>query len=228
MIARLTDTNSGRNKPSKGEAYFRCFGNRNLAVLLSRVQGLIIRSGTELEKIILSKVNVINDLDVYLHQATHEGVFVVPKRIIKKSSIVQFDGVEPDFMVFVEHGTGKACHIVELKDGCEFDTKSSAAEFESVQKFIQTNAQNLPYTFEGHICCFNEQARGNIVKGFKNKISVEHALTGREFCELLRIDYDEIVEARAKDRDANYEYFLRSLIMDQDVAKRLKSLLSQD
>lgn len=173
---------------------------------------------------IMDRVNVIDNMDAYLERPQQRGVFVAPKWVIKKSGVVSFDGVEPDFVVFDERGTSM-CHVVELKDGCEFDTKASSAEFDTVFRFIEKNAQRLPYMVAGRICCFNEESRDSIVRGFKNKITAENALTGREFCELLGISYDEIVLRRAQDRAANFEYFMHELVADSKSANRLRSLL---
>ncbi len=219
-MVRLSDT---ERKLNRGEAYYRCFGNDNLSSLLSRTQGLVIKNGYDLETRILEKVNTINDLDTYLTETNHEGIYVVPKPIIKKSTRVNFDGVEPDFMIFVENNMEKTCHVVELKDGCDFDTKSSEAEMNHIDEFIRNNAPNLEYTFTGHICCFNEETRENVVKGFKNKIPRVIAFTGREFCELLEIDYDEIVRERTADRNANLTHFITLLLQDEQILDEIKN-----
>ena len=225
-MALLSETRSNARKGEcKGAAYYRCFGNRNLSILLSRTQALVIKSGYELQRMIMERVDIIDDVDEYLERPHQGGVFVVPKNTIKKSKVVSFDGVEPDFMVFDERASHK-CHIVELKDGCEFDTKASGAELDTVFRFIETNAKNFPYTFEGHICCFNETTREGIVKGFKNKITTKEALTGREFCEMLGIQYDDIVERRAKDRKANFEYFISEFVADAETINQLKELFT--
>lgn len=221
-MVRLSDT---KVKDCQGVAYFRSFGNKSLAALLSRTQAMIIKNGTELEHMILERVNTIDDLDAYLKEDSHEGIYVVPRKKIKESSIVNFDGIEPDFMIFIEKNKKKACHIVELKDGCEFDTKSSEAEKTSVSEFIRNNAQKLQYTFDGHICCFNEETRAGIVKGFKNKIEESDALTGKEFCKLLKIDYDEIIKKRKTYQKDNVNYFLDLMINDKGLKRKLKSLL---
>ncbi len=223
-MVKLSDT---KIKKCQGEAYFRCFGNQQLASLLSRTQSLVIKNGNDLEDMILKRVNIIDNLDKYLETTNHQGISVVPKTSIKKSNIIKFDGVEPDFMVFVEKDNKKACHLIELKDGCEFDTKSSSAEKEHLYEFIRKNAQKMQYTFDGHICCFNKTSREEIVKGFKNKITKDDALTGREFCELLEIDYDDIVNTRKKDRESNLDYFLKVAIIDKELHLKLTSLLAR-
>lgn len=37
-------------------------------------------------------------------------------------------------------------------------------------------------------------------------------MTGREFCDLVGIDYDSILALRAADRQANYNEFLEELL----------------
>ena len=181
------------------------------------MQGVIVKSGIDLEKRILAEVSTIDDLDRHLANGQGDGVSVAPRRAIKKSSVVRIDGSEPDFMVFAVNGKNRVCHIIELKDGCNYDTKAAAGEIDAIDRFISENAKNVPYTFKGWICCFNVKSREEIVKGFKGKISEESVLTGREFCDLLRIDYNAIVRARAGDRAANLRYFLNYLAQDKEV-----------
>ena len=50
-----------------------------------------------------------------------------------------------------------------------------------------------------------------IVKGFKSKITMDEAMTGKEFCELLEINYDKIVEMRTVDQSKNLAYFVQNL-----------------
>ena len=223
-MVKLKDT---KIKKCQGEAYFRCFGNKGLASILSRSQALVIKYGYDLEEIIMLRVNRINDLDKFLKDKPN-GIYVAPKKIIKKSDTVRFEGVEPDFMIFITKNDSHECHIVELKDGCEFDTKSSEAELKHLNEFIDNNAKRLQYTFDGHICCFNEETRDGIIKGFKNKITSDIALTGKEFCKLLEIDYEEITSLRKKHREDNLNYFCQMIMEDNTVQKKLKSLLNKD
>ena len=63
--------------------------------------------------------------------------------------------------------------------------------------------------------------------GFKNKISLDEAMTGREFCSLLQIDYEAVRDLRAADRRANFAQFLDDLIdiepVRRHIAERLKA-----
>lgn len=205
-------------------AYYRCFGHEGLERLLSRVQSLIVKNGYELENMILKRLTHIQNLDAFLEiEIMQEGIQVAPKKLIKKSKTIQFGGNEPDFMIFKRDKGKQHCYIVELKESPNYDTKSAAMEHQSMHQFISKNAHVLPYTVSGHFCAFNAPDKVTIVKGFKNKISIDEALTGKDFCELFGIDYQEIIYTREADRKANLDHFLSELFKNEDIANSLKS-----
>ena len=194
-MARIQDA---KVKGSSG-AYQRLFGIAALGDLISRVQSAVISSGTELERLILSRVKQIDDLDEFLKMETMpNGVLIVSKKQIKKSKTLASPSAEPDFLIFKRRHKKQDCHVVELKDGHQFDTKKASAEHQAIYSFIRQNAQRLQYRVSAHFCCFNQDSRDDIVAGFKNRITWDEAMTGREFCELLEIDYDEIIRERKK------------------------------
>ena len=120
-----------------------------------------------------------------------EGVLLARKRQIKHSATLDFAGSEPDFMVFECRDGVQTCHIVELKGGHVFDTKKASVEHQAMHGFIERNAQHIQYRFKAHFCAFNQSGRQAIWDGFKRKIAFGEATTGREFCELLEVDYSE-------------------------------------
>lgn len=119
-------------KETKGReegGYTRLFGDVQLGRLLSRVQSAVIRAGSELEKSIIDLANCVDDVDAFLNaDIVPEGVFVAPKRQLKKSKILNYAGVEPDFVVLERVKKKQHCYLVELKDGDNFDTKKAAGE----------------------------------------------------------------------------------------------------
>ncbi len=168
----------------------------------------------------------IPDLDTFLQQdIMSDGVLLARKRQIKKSTILDFAGSEPDFMVFKRRNRQQSCHIIELKDGHVFDTKKAAAERWALHGFVEQNAQYIPYRCSSHFCAFNQNDRKEIVKGFKRRINQEEAMTGRELCELLEIDYDAIVTRRLADASYNTEFLLSELLAIEPVRRRLLELL---
>ena len=221
-MARLKDA-KGRKS---GSGYSRLFDNEDLGALISRIHATVISSGTELEQVIKDKVQTIVDLDKFLLQEIMpDGVQVADKKKVKKCKTLDLAGSEPDFLIFKRRNNRQACHLVELKDGDAFDTKKAAAEHSSMHSFISKNAQNLQYKVQAHFCCFNQNDKQVIIDGFKRKINPEEAMTGREFCDLLELDYDEIVNARKEYGSENMRQFLSELVKIDSVKDMLKRLL---
>lgn len=193
--------------------YTRLFGNSQLGGLISRVQSAVISSGNELEKLIIERSPVIKDVDSFLEQDIYpEGVFVATKAGIKKSKTVDTVSAEPDFVVFERRGRRHNCYVIELKDGDVFDTKKAAGERESLHRFVNVIAPMVRFTITVHFCSFNQHDPQAIVDGFKRKITLREAMTGREFCNLLGIDYDEIVRFRQENQSVNFHDFIGSLL----------------
>jgi len=219
------------NPKNVSGGYMRVLGDAGLASLISKVQSTVISAGRELERMIISRVPKItdfySDLDTFLLQnsSMREGVFLVPKSQLKQSKLLGFSGAEPDFVIFKNRGGKQSCHVIELKDGHVFDTKKAEGEERTMRDFIQQNAHNIPYTVKGHFCAFNQTDKSKILEGFKHKIQPEQALTGPELCQLLEIDYDNIIEERKADSSANFDYFLRELLTIPAARKRLLELL---
>lgn len=209
-------------------AYHRLFGNPQLGRLISRVQSAVISSGTELERMIKERVNLIEDVDKFLETETMpEGTWVAAKSGVKKCATLDYKGSEPDFFVFKRHEGIQNCYIVELKDGHIFDTKKAAAERDAAHGFVEQNAHRLQYRMSCHFCAFNIDDKDAIWKGFKTKISMDEIMTGREFCELLEIDYGEIVESRKAHGPINMDYFISELVRISEVKSELIRLLRQ-
>jgi len=224
MMAKLKDANP---KNISG-GYDRLFGLPALGLLMSKVQSTVISSGSELERLIKSRVQSVDALDGFLHQdVMPDGVFLATKRQIKNSKTPKYKGAEPDFMVFKRREGRQRCHIIELKDGHVFDTKKAEAEHTAIHRFIERNAMHLPFMISTHFCAFNQDDKMVIYDGFKRKIDLAEAMTGREFCELLEIDYDEIVETRSADRPANVRYFVSELLRIPQIRDLVEELLNR-
>lgn len=209
-------------------AYHRLFGNSQLGRLISRVQSAVISSGTELERMIKERVRLIDDLDAFLKtQTMPDGVWVATKNGVKKCVALNYDGSEPDFFIFKRREGIQYCHIVELKDGHIFDTKKAAAEREAAHGFVKQNARHLQYRMSCHFCAFNLDDRDAIWKGFKKRIRLDEIMTGREFCDLLEIDYEEIVESRKAHGPVNMDYFISELVRIPEVKSKINRLLRQ-
>lgn len=212
---------------SENSGYQRVFANDKLGALFSKVQATVISNGNELEKIILSKSNLIKNLDDFIDMATdnslNNGVFVCPKKEIKKSKYAIKD-IEPDLLIFVVQRK-RICKVIELKDGDNFDTKKSKGEKENLIKFSTEFGAKIPFVTEYFVCCFNQLDKEVIKIGFKGEFDLDHIMTGSELCEILGINYTEILENRRKDSKENFKYFLDELIKIDEVNKYLNSIL---
>ncbi|HMR34593.1 MAG TPA: hypothetical protein PKA13_24260 [Geminicoccaceae bacterium] len=206
--------------------YTRLFGDPGLGRLLSRVQSAVIRAGAELEQVIIDLARKVDDVDQFLGaDIIPEGVYAVPKKQLKKSKTLNYAGVEPDFIIFQRDGRKQHCYLVELKDGDTFDTKKAAGEKDSLQRFLTAVAPHIQFTMSIHFCCFHRKNRQEIVSGFKKKITLQEAMTGREFCELLGIDYDDVLIKRKEHQEENLKFFVEQLLEIDAVKDVLSEVL---
>jgi hypothetical protein len=193
--------------------YTRLFGDPLLGQLLSRVQSAVIASGSELERFVIENTQTLDDVDTFLEMdVVPEGVFVAPKRILRKSQLINYADVEPDFVVFQRTGRTHHCYLIELKDGDTFDTKKAAGERASLHRFMIAISPHIQFSVSIHFCCFHRDNRLQIVEGFKRKITEKEAMTGPEFCNLLGIDYTAMITRRREHQQKNFDYFIDSLL----------------
>lgn len=206
--------------------YERVFNNKQLGDLITKVQATVIANGAELEKIILTKSNVIDNLDEFIDNVTANkmanGTYLASKKIIKKSAIT-VRGIEPDIIIFIVE-QNRICKIIELKDGFMFDTKKVKGEKENLVTFTEKFGSKIPFVTDYYICCFNETDKEIIKAGMKNRFDIKHILTGKELCKTLNIDYNEIITKRRKDSVQNLEYFISELLKIEEVRNRMKNI----
>jgi hypothetical protein len=135
--------------------YTRLFGDPLLGQLLSRVQSAVIASGSELERFVIENARTLDDVDRFLEMdVIPEGVAVAPKKILKKSRLINYAGVEPDFVVFERRGKRHHCYLIELKDGDTFDTKKAAGERESLHRFMIAISPHIQFSTSIHFAAF--------------------------------------------------------------------------
>ncbi len=176
----------------------------------------------------MNRVYKIENLDDFLEkELIPEGVSVAPKKQVKKCELFDHSGIaEPDFIIFKRRHGKQNCYIVELKDGHVFDTKKASAERATVHSFAERNGHRLQSTVSSHICCFNQNDREAIFHGFKKKIPIGEILTGRQFCELLEIDYDEIIYLRKQDGQKNILFFIKELLKISEIKDKIKGFIN--
>jgi len=215
-MAKIRDANP---KQASG-GYERLVGNKVLADIFTKAQSTVISNGTELEKIISTNSNLIIDLDKFIDECDAgyitEGSYLCTKKVVKASSY-KLVGHEPDFIAFTVDTSKNICYVVELKDGDSFDTKKSLAEKEMLQLFVNHLAPKIPFRTKFYICCFNQLDKEKIVTGFKNVFTLDEVMTGKEFCDILGIDYNKIVNIRKEDTADNFKYIIEKLFEIQEI-----------
>lgn len=207
--------------------YSRLFDNPTLGGLLSKIHATTIRSGNELEKIVIhNNNNVISEADYNLFIQgiipPEKQLLIIPPAIISKKLKQYINCLnEPDFVII--NSKDNNCYIIELKDGDKFDTKKSKGEIASLNEFSETFKKKFPqYNTQVKFCSFNCETKQKIVIGLKNFITVNEAMTGREFCKLIGISYDTIILERKKQAKLNIQYFIKRLTEIQEIKELLK------
>ncbi len=219
------------NPENSSGSYERLFGNKELGDLITKIHSTSIANGNELEKMIKKRAGeiVIHNLDNFFENdqiiGDMDATYLIPKEVTKKSKHIDFPKHEPDFLIIKIKSYKKHCHIIELKDGHVFDTKKVHGEKEALQKFQRYVSTKIQYSTSIHICCFNKIDKQEIITGMKGTFSIDEIMTGKEFCDLLFIDYSEIIEKRRQDAKDNYNYFLEQLIKIDNVRKKIKKLV---
>ena len=213
VLARISDT---RPKNSSGN-YTRLFGDEDIGNLISQIQSASIKAGYVLENIITQKSTLIPDgnLDNFVDECIerkHNGIFLSTKKMIKASKY-HVESNEPDLMIFSLKKNGRSvCYIIELKVGAAFDTKKADAEKETLEKSRSVLGPQLPFITNFYLCAFHAKDRKEIVTGLKGRFSEKEVITGQELCEILSINYSEVLEEESQFQRDNIIYFTRAVI----------------
>ncbi|MCX2717143.1 hypothetical protein OQH61_05270 [Helicobacter sp. MIT 21-1697] len=220
-------------KSKKGRedgAYSRLFGNNELGALISRIHATSISAGTFLEHYIACFAPLLDEEKIpqIFNNTLEKSVFLITKKSIKNkiTPFLQLDkAVEPDFIII--DSLRHKCLVIELKDGDNFDTKKSSGEVKNLKYYQNAISQKLPYPWiaEIKICMFNQNEKSKIVNGFRNTISEAEAMSGDEFCKILGISKDTIIQARTEAHNPNLDFVLRELLRITICSEKIKAIL---
>lgn len=194
---------------------------------MSQSHATTIAAGNELEKMVWERVpHKIDNLTEFVEsqQSVRERnkVFVANKKQVKACELFDSE-LEPDLIAF-KHLT---CYIIEVKDGDTLDTKKAQGEQDTMTRFSHEVANNAPYMFKTIMCCFNADSREQIHTGLKRRFALDQCMTGAELCQLIGIDYDEIVRIRRNDCQSNLDYFVRGLIDIPNIRNMIRTRLKK-
>jgi hypothetical protein len=217
-VARIRDA-KGRDTSTGPSGYERLFGVPALGALLSKCHATVISSGNELERVLEGKITAPNGIAI--------GDLNKGRRVFKGAK-KDSNGVLHDIGVDVVVENGGSIKLIELKDGDVFDVKKVAGEVESLLIVKEILVRQGRYSRENisvHFCSFNQDNKENIYKGAKGLLPEGSAMTGRELCQILGLDYDSIVSERKGDEADNRDYFVKELVRIEVIKKALESIL---
>ena len=204
------------SRARKDGGYTRLFDSPQIGAMISQIQSTVISAGTELEEAIQRHANnLLPDVDVFLSpivdRTEFEGVFLADKKAVRKSQTINAT-YRPDFLVFDRSAANRNCYVVELKDGDTFDTKKADGEITALTSFVDEVSGRIPYSLQIRVCSFNQTDKTAIVDGFKGRVDISQVWTGGEFCQLLGIDYQTILDERKAYAEANREWLVTSVL----------------
>lgn len=209
----------GRDKATGPSGYERLFGIPELGQLLSKCQATIISSGNELERLIENKIQKKDGIAI--------GKLNKKRRLFKNAKKDE-NGKYHDIRIDIVIEQGGKIKLIELKDGDVFDVKKVAGEVSSltlVKKLLIDHGEYTEKDISIHFCSFNQTNKESIYRGAKNLLPQGAAMSGKELCDLLGIDYEGIINERKGEQPANLDYFLGELVKIPKVEGILSKLL---
>lgn len=227
-MTRLSDAAMKKKHKTSG-SYGRLFDNEKIGLVMSDVQSTAIRNGNELEKLIerysnpltnSDTCNLINEIKLGTIQ---NGTYLLSKDSYRGTAIA-IPNHEPDYIVVRANDTNTKIVVIEMKDGDDFDTKKSNAELETLTACKDFIENNFEISTDYALCCFNQKSRQNIVRGLKHRFDEAHVMTGNEFCELVDIEYEAIINERKSDAADNIMELARRLADCDNFVTALEAL----
>ncbi len=211
-----------------GEGFTRIFGNERIGLLLSRVQAAVIRSGFELEETLWAAIpDSLKTTLSELNEAASEVIQTPSVQVVYKPSRPDPENpkksVQADFLI-ADNRT-RTFLLVEVKEGYVFDTKKADGELASLKGITSWLAQEYAYRTHYSLCSFNQEDKHAIVNGTKKRFSIDHVMTGREFCDKIGIDYDGICQQRKLNQTINRRFFLNKLLGIPEIKDEIIELL---
>lgn len=191
-------------------SYSLLFGDRKLGALMSAVHATSIKMGNELEQLIIERAKVIDEQNInqFFEKTLPDGIWIIPKRVIGIDKRLNFDPKPDMILVITQKNTAK---VIEMKLGDNFDTKKAQGEVDVLKRYTEKLDKATTYKVSYAVCMFYAKSKSAVVVGFKNKITEKEALTGREFCEIVSIDFEEINKVISEKQEMNRKFFFMQI-----------------
>ncbi len=194
---------------TKDSGYFRLLNHEALAELIQKVQSCVIGNGNELEE------------KVYNHS--------IATRKFRKQKLLEFNlDTSYAFVIQMKVPTpkdpkkkniavdcmiiqGDEIYVIELKDGCNFDTKKSAGEVESLKKACAIISSHDPRQRRciPKIVFWNAKDLNEV--SFKSKDGQDMLMVGSDFSSKFGVNFDQINVERGVDAAKNLAYIKQQL-----------------
>lgn len=181
------------------------FGDERLGFLASQIQSASIGQGHYLERVIHQMIPQRFQstlIDVFAGKFNTPTKDIVIHPMLPKSG--ESVGIVSDFAVF-DH-TRREVRVIELKYGYQFDTQKAPAAKEKLQTITNYLSQHSHYAGKFFICSWKAVTKLDVYHGFKTVFNQQQIMLARDLCRDLEIDFKALVEAIAKDREANRRY----------------------
>lgn len=227
-MTRLSEAAMKKKHKTSG-SYGRLFDDEKIGLVMSDVQSTAIRNGNELEKLIerysnpLTNSDTCNLINEIKSGTIQNGTYLLSKDSYRGTAIA-IPNHELDYIVVRANDTNIEIVVVEMKDGDDFDTKKSNAELETLTACKDFIENNFEISTDYALCCFNQKSRQNIVRGLKHRFDEAHVMTGNEFCELVDIEYEAIINERKSDATDNIMELARRLADCDNFVTALEAL----
>lgn len=172
----------------ENSGYFRLFAETpddpvalKLAEVFSKVQAAVICNGNLLDE------QIIPHPKFNSHNVIKGGDGKLPGHYSK----VKIGNTVIDYLMV----TDTDVHIFEIKDGDNFDTKKSKGELDTLTKMQDYfRVMHFEKEVHYHVVFWNTNDKKTV--SFKAPVDPGVILTGREFCQLIQVDFDKMNEER--------------------------------
>lgn len=161
-------------------------------------------------------LNIINSAE--------QGVYFCFDNVLKKDDEWNkyVNDIGTGIFIFVFCQKRFKCKVIFVEEEKFGSLQKCKTEKEHLEKFSKEFGAKIPFVTDYYICCFNQDNKEKIKEGFKGAFDLKNIMTGHELCNILNIDYDEIIKIRTNDAKDNLIYFCEELKKINEVMRLLK------
>ena len=205
--------------PSSG-SYERLLGNKKYATLMTKIHACVIAQGNQLEHDLYNFMRqnhpqcIVDNLPLLssiLEHSIDNQTFYLLDLAVYQTFLQAKNELKikyPDFIVILP--SKQVIQVVEVKEGYLFDTKKAAGELASLQTITNTFQKHVTYKVNYYLTSFYQTDLTTIDSGLKKVFPRDHLLTGKSFCRLMHINYEQFLKFRSKqltkDQQDNCDY----------------------